>query len=164
MSDSLQPHGLEQTRLPCPSLSPKVCSNSCPLSWWCHTTIASSVSLFSSFPQSFSASGSFPVSCISHQVAKVLELQLQLQSFQWISRTDFPYYWLVWSPCSPRDSQASSPAPQFESINSSALSLLYSSTLTSIHDHRKNHSLDCWLPINLILYNGSLLSVEKLKH
>ena len=47
-----------------------------------------------------------------------------------------------WSPCSPRDSQESSPTPQFESINSSALSLLHSPTLTSIHDHRKNHSLD----------------------
>ena len=49
---------------------------------------------------------------------------------------------LVGSPCSPRDSQESSPTPQFKSINSSALSLLHSLTLTSIHDHRKNHSLD----------------------
>ena len=50
--------------------------------------------------------------------------------------------WLVGSPCSPRDSQESSPAPQFKSINSSALSFIHSPTLTSIHDHRKNHSLD----------------------
>ena len=50
--------------------------------------------------------------------------------------------WLVWSPCSPRDSQESSPAPQFKSINSSVLSFLYSSTLTSIYDYWKNHSLD----------------------
>ena len=48
----------------------------------------------------------------SHQVAKVLEIQLQPQSFQWIFRTDFLYSWLIWSPCSPRDSQESSPAPQ----------------------------------------------------
>ena len=60
----------------------------------------------------------------SQQVAKVLELQLQHQSFQWIFRVDFLCDWLVWSPCSPRDSQESSPAPQFETINSSALSLL----------------------------------------
>ena len=53
-----------------------------------------------------------------HQVAKVLELQLQHQSFQWIFRIDFFCNWLVWSPCCPRDSQESSPAPQFESINS----------------------------------------------
>jgi len=53
----------------------------------------------------------------SHQVAKVLEFQLQHQSFQWIFRTDFLQDWLVWSPCSPRDSQECSPTPQFKSIN-----------------------------------------------
>ena len=78
----------------------------------------------------------------SHQVAKVLELQLQHQSFQWTPKTHHLYDGLVGSPCSPRDSQESSPTPQFESINSLVLSLLYSPTLTSIHDHRKNHSLD----------------------
>ena len=60
----------------------------------------------------------------SHQVAKVLEFQLQHLSFQWIFRPDFIYDWLTWSPCSPRDSQESSPTPQFKSINSSALSFL----------------------------------------
>ena len=81
------------------------------------------------------------VSC-SHQVAKVLEFQLQHQSFQWTPRTDLLYNALVGSPCSPRDSQESSPTPQFKNINSSELSFLYSPTLTSIHDHWKNHSLD----------------------
>ena len=56
------PHGLQHTRLPCPSLSSWVCSNSCPLSWWCHPTFPSSVIPFSSCPQSFLASGSFPMS------------------------------------------------------------------------------------------------------
>ena len=83
----------------------------------------------------------------SHQVAKVLELQLQHQSLQWIFRTDFLYDGLVWSPCSPRDSQESSPKPQFRSINSLVLTFLYP-TLTSIHDYWKNHSFDladlCW--------------------
>ena len=60
MSDSLQPHGLRHARLPCPSLFPGVCSNSCPLSQWCHPTISSSATFFSSCPQSFPASGSFP--------------------------------------------------------------------------------------------------------
>ena len=60
--DSLQPHGLQHTRLPCHSLFPRVCSNWCPLSWWCHPTISSSVTLFSSCPQSFPVSGSFPMS------------------------------------------------------------------------------------------------------
>ena len=62
MSDSLQPHGLQHTRLPCPSLSPGVCSNSSPLSWWGHPTISSSVTSFSFYPQSFPAAGSFPKS------------------------------------------------------------------------------------------------------
>ena len=78
----------------------------------------------------------------SHQVAKVLEFQLQHQSFQWIFRTDLLRNGLVWSSCSPRDSQESSPTPQFKSINSSALSFLYSPTLTSIPDYWKNHSFD----------------------
>ena len=78
----------------------------------------------------------------SHQVAKVLEFQLQHQSCQWILRTDLLQDGLVGSPCSPRDSQESSPTPHFKSINSSALTFLYSPTLTSIHDYWKNHSLD----------------------
>ena len=78
----------------------------------------------------------------SHQVTKALELQLQHQSFKWTPRTDLLSDGLVGSPCSPRDSQESSPIPQFKSINSSALSFLHSPTLTSIHDHWKNHSLD----------------------
>ena len=77
-----------------------------------------------------------------HEVAKVLEFQLQHHSFQRNRRADLLQNGLVGSPCSPRDSQESSPTPQFKSINSSLLSLLHSPTLTSIHDHRKNHSLD----------------------
>ena len=81
MSDSLWPHGLKHTRLPCLSPTPGACSNSCPSSRWYHPTISSSVVPFSSCLQSFPASGSFLVS-LSHQVAQVLELQLQHQSFQ----------------------------------------------------------------------------------
>ena len=83
-----------------------------------------------------------------HQVAKVLEHWLQHQSFQWIFRVDFLKDFLVWSPSCPRDSQESSIAPQFKSISSSMLSLLYGPTFTSVHDHWKNHSLHdrdlCW--------------------
>ena len=78
----------------------------------------------------------------SHEVAKVLEFQLQHHSLQRNPRADLLQNGLVWSPCSPRDSQESSPTPQFKSISSSALSLLHSPTLTSIHDHWKNHSID----------------------
>ena len=76
-----------------------------------------------------------------HQLAKVLEYQLQHQSYQWTPWTDLLWDGLVGSPCSPRDSQESS-TPQFKSINSSVFSFLYSPTLTSIHDHWENHSLD----------------------
>ena len=69
--------------------NPRVYSNSCPLSQWCHPTISSSVVPFSSSLQSFPESGSFPMSSSSHQVAKVLELQFHYQSFQWIFRIDF---------------------------------------------------------------------------
>ena len=62
VSDSLQPHGLQHVRPPCPSPTPRACSNSCPSTWWCHPTISSSVIPFSSYLQSFQASGSFPMS------------------------------------------------------------------------------------------------------
>ena len=78
----------------------------------------------------------------SHEVAKVLEFQLQHQSFQWTPRTDLLQNGLVGSPWSPKDSQEPSPTPQFKSINSSVLSCLHSPTLTSIHEHWKNYSLD----------------------
>ena len=107
-----------------PSLFPGVCWNSCPLSQWCHPSISSFVVPFSSCLQFFPATKSFPMSHFLHQVAKVLEFQLQHQSFQWIFRTDFLWNGLVGFPCSPRDSQESS-KPQFKSINSSALSWLF---------------------------------------
>ena len=77
----------------------------------------------------------------SHQVAKILEFQLQHRSFQWIFRTDFLKDWLVWSH-SPRDSQESSPTPQFEGINSLVFCLLYGPAHTTICDHWEDHSLD----------------------
>ena len=137
VSDSLQPHGLQHTRPPCPSPTPGACSNSCPSSWWCHPNISSSVIPFNLSQHQ----GLFKWVSSLHQVVKGLEFQLQHQSFQWMFRTDFLYDWLVGSPCSPRDSQESS-TPQFKSISSSALSFLYGPTLTFIHDYWKNHSLD----------------------
>ena len=78
----------------------------------------------------------------SHEVAKVMEFQLQHHSFRRNPRADLLQNGLVGSPCSPGDSQESSPTPQFKNINSLVLSFLHSLTLTSIHDHWKNHSLD----------------------
>ena len=78
----------------------------------------------------------------SHEVAKVLEFQLQHHFLKRNPRAVLLQNGLAGSPCSPRDSQESSPTPQFKSINSSVLSFLHSPTLASIHDHWKNHSLD----------------------
>ena len=148
MSDSLRPHGLQQARPPYPSPTPGIYSNSCPLSPWCHPTISSSVIPFSSCLQSFPASGSFPMSQFftsggqrigASASASVLPMNIQ----DW-----FPLGWTGLISCSPRDSQESSPTPQFKRISSSALSFLYGPTLTSIHDYWKNHSFDsmdlCW--------------------
>ena len=96
-----------------------------------------------------------------HQVAKVLELQLQHQSFQWIFRTDFLDNWLVWSPCSPRDSQKSSPTPQFKSISSSVLSLLYGPTFTSVPYFRKLLNSDKIL-LRRIFWNFSMYTAISL--
>ena len=105
----------------------------------------SSHPLLSASPPTFNLSqhqGLFKWVSSSHLVAKVLEFQIQHQSFQWIFRTDFPYDGLVGSPCSPRDSQESFPTPQFKSINFSALRFLYNPTLTSNYDYWKKHSFN----------------------
>ena len=88
VSDSLPPHELQHTRPPCPSPTTGVYPNPSPLSRWCHLTISSSVVPFSSCHQSFPASRALKWVSSSHQVAKVLEFQLQHQSFQWT----------IWSP------------------------------------------------------------------
>ena len=89
VSDSLQPYELQHTRLPCPSPTLGVYSDSCPLSRWCHPAISSSVIPFSSCLQSFPPSRSFPMSQFFPSGGQVLEYQLQHQSFQWIFSTDF---------------------------------------------------------------------------
>ena len=132
MSDSLQPHGLQHTRPPCPSPTPRACSNSCPSSWWCHPTITSSVVPFSCL-QSFPDSWSFPLSQLFASGGQRIGVSA--------SASVLPMIIQDWSPCSPRDSQESSPTPQFKSINSLALSFPYSPTLTSIFDYGKTTAL-----------------------
>ena len=148
MSDSLRPHESQHTRPPCPLATPGVYSNSCPLRRWCHSAILSSVVPSPPAPNFSQHQGLFQWVNSLHEVAKVLEFQLQHQSFQWTPRTDLPYNGLVGSPCSPRESQESFPTPQFKSINFSALSFLHSPILTSIHDYWKNQGeckLRVWL-------------------
>ena len=142
MFESLQPHGLQHARCPCPSPTPGACSNSCPSSLWCYPTISSSVISFSSCPQSFPASGSFPMSQLfpsrGQNIGVLASVSVPPVNIQgW-----FPLGWTGWISCSPRDSQESSPKPQFKSISSLTLSFLYGLTLTSIHDYWKSHSFD----------------------
>ena len=106
------------------------------------SSISSTVFPFSSCTQSLPASESFPMSQFFTWGGQSTGVQLQHHSLQSNSRADLLQNGLVGSPCSLRDSQESSPTPQFKSMSSSALSFLHSPTLTSIHDHWKNHRLD----------------------
>ena len=142
VSDSLRHHESQHARPPCPSPTPGVHSDSCPSSPCCHPAISSSVVPFSSHPQSLPASESFPVSQLFAWGGQSTEDSALASFLPKKSQADLLQNGLVGSPCSPRDSQESSPTPQFKSISSSALSLFHSPTLTSIHDHGKNHTLD----------------------
>ena len=125
VSNSLRPHELQHARLPCPSPTPKVYPNSCPSSRWCHPTISSSVVPFSSCPQSLPASGSFPMSQLFTWGGQSIGVSA-LASVLPMNTQDWSLNGLVGSPWSPRDSQESPPTSQFKSINSSAISFLYS--------------------------------------
>ena len=142
MFDSMRPHGLQHARLPCPSISSRVCSDSCLLSQWCHPTISSSVNPFSSCPQSFPASGSFPVSQLFASGGQTIGASASASVLSMNIRGWFPFRLIDLISLQSRDSQESSPAPQFESINFLVFSLLYGPTLTSVHDYWKNHSFD----------------------
>ena len=141
ISDSLGTHEPQDTRPPCPL---PLLESTQTLVHWVGEAIQPSHPLSTPSPPAFNLSqhpGLFQWVSSSCQVATVLEFQLQHQFVQWTPRTYRLQDGLVGSPCSPRDSQESSPTPQFKSINSSAMSFLYSPTLTSIHDCWKNYSL-----------------------
>ena len=119
-----------------------VCSDSCPLSQWCYPTTSSSVALFSACPQSFPASESFPFSWLfasggqsSGASASTSVLPMNIQG--WLLLGLIGLISLLST-----DSQESSPAPQFKSINSLAFSLLHGPTLISVHDYWKNYNFD----------------------
>ena len=142
VSDSLWPHGLQYTRPHCPSPPPRACSNSSASSRWCHPTISPSVVPFSSRLQSFPASGSFPMSQL------FASGRPSIGSFSFSINPSNEYSGLIFFRMDWLDLLAvqgtlkTSPTPQFKSIHSSALSFLYSPTLTPIHDYWKNHSID----------------------
>ena len=121
VSDSLRPHEPQHARPPCPSPTPGIYPNPCPLSQWCHPTISSSVFLLPSIFPSIRISSDEPALCIRWP---------KYWSFSFNISPSKEHPRLIGSPCSARDSQESSPTPQFKSINSSALSFLYSPALT----------------------------------
>ena len=140
---------LQHVRHPCPSPTLGVYPNSCPLSRWCNPTnsssdipFSSSVVPFSSHLQSLPASGSFQMSQLFASGGQSIGVSTSASVLPVNTQDWFPLGWTGGSPCSPRNSQESSPTPQFKSINSSVLSFLYSPTLTSTHDYWKNHSFD----------------------
>ena len=142
VSSSLRPHELHHTRLPCPSLSLRLGSNSCPLSRWCHPTISSSVTPFSSCSQSFPTSGSFPMNWLFASSG-----QSKYWSFSFTISLSSEYSGLIsfrmdWFDLLAIQGTLKGPAPQFKSINSLALSHLYGLSLPSVHDYWKNHSFE----------------------
>ena len=141
MSNSLWPYGLQHIRPPCTSLTPRVYSNSCPWSWWCHPTISFSVVPFSSHLQSFPASGSFQISQFFASGGQSIGVSASASVLPMNIQDWFPLGWTGWIPCCPRNCQESSPTPQFKSISSSVLSSLYSPTVTSTQDYWKTIAL-----------------------
>ena len=134
-SNSLQRHGPRHTRPPFWSPVPGVYSNSSQLSWWYNPTISSSVvPLY--WLQYFPASGSFPMSQFFTSGGQSIGVSASASVLPMNSQDWFSLGLRV------QVTQQSSPTPQFKNINSSALSFLYSRTLTSIHDHWKNYSLN----------------------
>ena len=132
MSNSLQPHEMQRARPPCPSPTLRVHPNPSQLSRWCHPTTSSSVIPFSSCPQPFPASESFQISQLFSSGGQSNGVSASTSVLPMNTQDG-----LVGSPCSPRDSQESSPTSQFKIIYSSELSFLYSQTLTSIHPLEK---------------------------
>ena len=141
VSNSLRPHGLQHARLPCPSPTLAACSSSCPSSQWCHPTISSSVVPFSSCLLSFPASWSFPMSQFFTSGGQRIGIPASASVLPEQIQDWFPLGWTDLISLQSKGLSGSSPTPQFKSINSSVLSFLYSPTLTSIHDHWKNHQI-----------------------
>ena len=134
VSDSLRRHELPHSRPPCPSPPPGVHPNPCPLSQWCHPTISSYVLPFSSCPHSFPASGAFQMSQLFTWGAQSIGVSA--------STSVLPVNTQDWSPCSPRDSQESSPTPQFKSINSRRSAFFIVQLSHPYMTTGKSHSLD----------------------
>ena len=125
MSDSLRPHWLQHARSPCPSPTPRAYPNSCLLSRWCHPTISSSVIPFSSFPQSFPASGSFPTSRLFASGGQSIAVSASTSVLPMNTQGWSPLGWTGWISLQSKGLSRVFSNTKFKSINSSALSFLY---------------------------------------
>ena len=141
VSHSLQPHGLKHTRPPCPLPTPRVYSNSCPLSRWCHPTI-SSVVPFSSCRQSFPASGSSQMSQFLASGGQSIGVSASTSVLPKNIQDWFPLGWTGWISLLSKGLSRVFSNTTVQKHQSSALSFLHSPALISIHDHWKNHSFD----------------------
>ena len=142
VSDYLQSHGLQLTRLPCPLPSHRVCSNSCPLSRWCHPTISSSFTLFSFCPQSFPASRFFPMSQLLASGGQSIGASASASGFPINIQGWFPLGLTSWIFLQSKGLSKVFSNTTIWKYNSSALSLLYAPTHTSEHDPWENRSFD----------------------
>ena len=142
VSDSLWPHELQHTRSPCPSPAPRVHPNPSPLSRWCHSTISSSVIPFSSCPQSFPASEAFQMSQLFTSGGRSIGVSASTSVLPKNTQNWSPLGWTGWISLQSKGLSRVFSNTTFKSINSSALSFLYGTTLTSIHDCWKNNSFD----------------------
>ena len=139
---TLQPHGLQHARPPCQSPAPGYYSNSCQLCWWCHPTISSSVVPFSSHLQSFPGSGSIQKSQVFASGGQSIGVSASTSVLPVNTQDWSPLGWTGWISLQSKGLSRVFSNTTVQNINSSALSFLHSPTLTSIHDHWKNHSLD----------------------
>ena len=142
VSDSSRPHESQHARPPCPSPTPRVHSDSCPSSQWCHPAISSSVVPFSSCPQSLPASESFPVSQLFAWGGQSTEVSASASFLPKNTQGWSPSEWTVWISLQPKGLSRVFSNTTVQSTHSSVLSFLHSQTLESIHDYWKNHSLD----------------------
>ena len=142
LSDFLWQHWLQHARLPCSSQSPGAYSNSCPLSQWCHPTISSSVISFSSCLKSFPAPGSFPGSQFFTIGGQSIGVSASTSVLPMNPRDWFPLGLTDWISLQSKGLSRVFSNNTVLKHQFSVLSFLYSPTLTSIHDHWKNHSLD----------------------
>ena len=148
MSKSLWPHGLQHARPPCPLPTPGVYSNLCPLSRWCHLTISFSVIPFSSCLQSFPASGSFPISQFFAWGGQSIGVSVSASVLSVNIQDWFPSGWTGWISWQSKGFSRVFSNTTVQSVNSLAVSFLYSPALTSMLDYWKNPSFDwmdlCW--------------------